>query len=39
MHEPNRPQDDDRRFLTRVVLRNYKSIAVQTSLLPKSRSW
>lgn len=27
MHEPNRPQDDDRRFLTRVVLRNYKSIA------------
>lgn len=27
MHEPNLPHDDDRRFLTRVVLRNYKSIA------------
>ena len=27
MHEPNLPHDNDRRFLTRVVLRNYKSIA------------
>lgn len=27
MHEPNRLYDDDRRFLTRVMLRNYKSIA------------